>query len=78
MGRVPRLLLIVLGVFQVVALFFAAEKPAYAYADPGSGLLLIQIVSSTVAGALFILRARLRKLFGLNKEKTGETPDITS
>jgi len=76
MQRACRLLLIVLGVFQVLVLFLAAEKPAYAYADPGSGLLLLQIASSTVAGALFILRARLRKLFRLDKSKASEVPDI--
>jgi hypothetical protein len=76
MRRASRLLLIVLGVFQVIALVFASEKRAYAYADPGSGLLLIQIVSTTVASALFILRARLRKLFRMDKHKASDAPDI--
>ncbi len=75
MGRVCRLLLIVTGILQVIALVFAFEKPAYAYADPGSGLLLLQIVSSTVAGGIFILRARLRKLFRLGKNKPEEAQD---
>ncbi len=75
MGRVCRLLLIVTGVLQFVALVFAFEKPAYAYADPGSGLLLLQIVSSTVAGGIFVLRARLRKLFRMGKNKPDEVQD---
>ncbi len=75
MRRVCRLLLFTLGVLQFVALFFAAQRPAYAYADPGSGLLLIQIVSSTVAGAVFMLRARLRKAFNMVKGKTESAPD---
>jgi hypothetical protein len=76
MRRAFRLLFIVLGVFQVIALLFASEKQAYAYADPGSGLLLIQIVGTTVASALFIVRARLRKLFRMDKNKATDTPDI--
>jgi hypothetical protein len=36
-------LLILLATAQFVALAAAFQKPAYAYADPGSGLLFLQV-----------------------------------
>jgi hypothetical protein len=39
-------------------------RPAYAYVDPGSGLLFIQVIGSTFAGITFLLRKKIRELFG--------------
>jgi len=58
----------VAGVVQIAALLCAFEKPAYAYADPGSGYLLFQIVGSMLAGAVFFVRHRLRRILGLAVE----------
>lgn len=52
---------------QVVVFLIAAEKPANAYVDPGSGLLFLQVGGSMVAGALFLLRQKIRKLLRLGK-----------
>ena len=53
-----------------LALFLAASaKPAYAYADPGSGLMAIQILGSTLAGFLFLARRRVIDLFVRIREK---------
>lgn len=41
----------------------ATARPAYAYVDPGSGLLLVQMLGSTLAGMMFLLRKRVRQLF---------------
>lgn len=60
-----RLLFLSFGVVQLLVLFIATVKPAHAYVDPGSGLLFFQVGGSMLAGALFVLRARLRKLFGM-------------
>ena len=55
-------------------LFFALgiflERPAYAYADPGSSLLMFQSISAAVTGALFFFRRRLRNL--LTKSKVND------
>jgi len=48
---------------QVLALLGALEQPAYAYVDPGSGLLALQILSTTFAGFIFIIRKRVRQFF---------------
>jgi hypothetical protein len=58
-----RSVLHLLGLLQVVVFLAAASKPALAYVDPGSGLLAFQVGGSMVAGALFVLRAKIRKLF---------------
>ncbi len=51
------------GLFQVLVFLAAAAKPANAYVDPGSGLLFLQVGGSMLAGAMFVLRAKIRKLF---------------
>ena len=53
------------GLFQVIVFLAAAVKPAHAYVDPGSGLLFFQVGGSMLAGSLFVLRAKIRKLLRL-------------
>jgi hypothetical protein len=48
----------------LVALSCTFERQAYAYVDPGSGLLVFQGISAVVSGALFYFRRRIRSLFG--------------
>ncbi len=38
-------------------------RPAFGYIDPGSGLLVFQIIGSTIAGMGFLLRRSLRQFF---------------
>jgi hypothetical protein len=45
----------------LVALSFAFERQAYAYVDPGSGLLIFQGISAIVSGALIYFRRRIKK-----------------
>ncbi len=67
------------GFFQIVVFLAAAVKPANAYVDPGSGLLFLQVGGSMLAGAMFVLRAKIRKLFGLgNPAETKEQPKSDS
>lgn len=63
------------GLFQVIVFLVAAAKPANAYVDPGSGLLFLQVGGSMLAGAMFVLRAKIRKLFRLGNP--AETTDST-
>lgn len=51
-------------VAAMLALLVFAQKAAYAYVDPGSGLVVCQSVAAMVAGAMFYLRRRLRTLAG--------------
>ena len=52
-----------LAVIEVLVLLAAFAKPAYGYVDPGSGLLAVQVGGSMLAGAVFVLRSKIRKLF---------------
>jgi hypothetical protein len=36
-----------------VVLFLASTAPGYAYSDPGSGLLILQLLGSALVGMLF-------------------------
>lgn len=46
-----------------VALSFCFERPAYAYVDPGSSLLIFQSISAIVTGAIFYFRRKIKALF---------------
>ena len=63
-----------------VAMFFslslALERRAYAYVDPGSGLLMLQAAGTVITGVLFTLRRRIKSLFTRNKSE--EMPAIES
>lgn len=48
---------------QILAVLCALEQPAYAYVDPGSGLLAFQVLSTTFAGCVFMVRKRLHRFF---------------
>lgn len=54
------------GVINLIAV------PAHAYVDPGSGLLALQIIGSTLAGAMFLIRKRIRDMFGFFSRKPRE------
>ena len=62
---VRRTALAVFASMELMVLLAALAKPAYGYVDPGSGLLAVQVGGSMLAGGLFILRSKLRRLFGL-------------
>ena len=64
--------------FFSLGLFF--ERPAHAYTDPGSCLLLFQSLGAIASGALFYFRRRIRKLFTRSQPKTESvaTPAIMS
>lgn len=73
--RFSRIVLVLLAVAQVTALAIAFQRPAYAYADPGSGLLFLQVAGSMLAGALFIVRSKLRRIFRLGKDPVEGTEE---
>jgi hypothetical protein len=54
----------------MLAVLCALAQPAYAYVDPGSGLLALQIISTTFAGMIFLLR---RRLCGFLRHMTGHS-----
>ncbi len=56
-----------LNIFPVVLILFGAallfERPAYAYADPGTGLLAVQAAGSALVATGWYLRRKLYALF---------------
>jgi hypothetical protein len=67
--KILPLLLIVVG----AAMLF--ERPAYAYADPGTGLLAIQAVGSALVASGWYLRRKIYALF--NKGGAAKQTDAT-
>jgi hypothetical protein len=61
--RILRFSHFLLTVFCLASLLLAFQGTAQAYADPGSGLLALQIIGSTLAGIGFYFRQKIGKLF---------------
>ena len=49
-----------LSVGVLLLLLICAERPAQAYADPGSGAMLVQILAAAFVGASFYMRKLVR------------------
>ena len=50
------------------------EQRAHAYVDPGSGLLVFQVVGTLVTGTVLWFRRRIKNLFGFgdrNEQASG-------
>jgi len=58
-----RLVIVSLNVFICLCLLVATERKAWAYVDPGSGLLALQSAASVAAAFGYFLRRRIRSLF---------------
>jgi hypothetical protein len=51
--------------------------PAHAYVDPGTGLFVFQMLTTTLAGITFMLRKRIRELFErFSGDSTKDSDDI--
>lgn len=70
-----RVALRVFAVLEMAVLLAALARPAYGYVDPGSGLLAVQVGGSMLAGALFILRTKIRKLFRMGSPEVKAEPE---
>lgn len=68
-----RTLYIALNLALFIALACTFEKPAYAYVDPGSSMLLLQGVGAFVTGVLFYCRQRILKIFKRSDKKIDDS-----
>ena len=64
-----RMLYMALNLALFVALACAFEKPAYAYVDPGSSMLLLQGFGAFVTGVLFYCRQRILRVLKWSDKK---------
>lgn len=78
MHTLKRSVVIAFSVLQVFVFLAAAVKPAHAYVDPGSGLLFFQMGGSMLAGFLFVMRAKIRKFFGLGRKPDANTVPLSN
>lgn len=75
-----RLLSSSLAIVITLCMIVASERRAWAYVDPGSGLIALQTIASVVAAYAYMVRRRIRAFFSRKKEaaipvaeKTGDT-----
>jgi hypothetical protein len=71
-----RCISVLLAVFIAACVFVGSEKQAWAYIDPGSGLLTLQAASSAVAACAYFLRRRILALFAANKPAQTTSQDV--
>ena len=63
------------AILMAVAILLAFAQPAYAYLDPGSGGMIVQLLLGGVAGAAVLVKLfwhRLIKAIGIRKGDQGE------
>lgn len=72
MRRLLQAISLALMVGGAILLF---QRPAYAYADPGTGLLAIQAMGTTLIAAGWYLRRKIHALFHRG-EQAGTPPEI--
>jgi len=53
----------VISLMLFVAIAFTFERQAFAYVDPGSGLLVFQGISAVISGVLIYFRRRIKNIF---------------
>jgi len=67
---------LLLRIFPLILILAGAtllfERPAYAYADPGTGLLAIQAVGSALVASGWYLRRKIYALFHRDGAAKGE------
>ena len=61
-----------------VALGLLFERPAHAYADPGSTLLLFQSLGAIASGVLFYFRRRVKAIFSRTQAKETVSPPVVA
>jgi len=65
----------IVTVAMCLSLALGLERRAYAYVDPGSGLLLLQAAGAIFTGALFTIRKKIKSLFTRNRP--AESPAVS-
>jgi len=58
----------------VAILFVVTLRDAYAYVDPGTGAMILQIIGAIVAGALFYFRQIRDKITSWFSRRSSRTP----
>jgi hypothetical protein len=69
---------IVVTVAMLFCLSVSLERRAYAYVDPGSGLLILQGIGTVLTGVLFTLRRRIKALFTRSKPAQPAIENVSS
>lgn len=61
--------------FRLLFLLLLMTSQLQAYTDPGSGIMLWQILLAAFAGGLFYIRELFERIKGFFKKKTNENED---
>jgi uncharacterized membrane-anchored protein len=65
----------VIRLFLAAVLLLVPLAPAFAYVDPGTGSMVIQIVIAALVGGAAFIGAFWRKLFRRRRDRNAARPD---
>jgi hypothetical protein len=80
-----RLVSFTLAIFITLCMIVGTERRAFAYVDPGSGLIALQTIASVMAAYAYFVRRTIRAFFQRKKEpvvvlaiptKSSDTRDV--
>lgn len=73
-----KLLLVIPYTLLLVGALLLFQRPAYAYTDPGTGLLAIQAVGSALIATGWFLRQKIYSIlhWGKSRKQSEERPSI--
>jgi hypothetical protein len=80
-----RLISFTLAIFITLCMIVGTERRAFAYVDPGSGLIALQTIASVMAAYAYFVRRKIRAFFQRKKEpvavlaiptKSSDTRDV--
>lgn len=77
-AKMKKLLQVFPILLMVAGAMLLSERPAYAYADPGTGLLAIQAVGSALVASGWYLRKKIYSLLhrsSVTRGEQAETPE---
>ena len=72
-----RLARIAVSACLLLSILCLLQRPAYAYVDPGSGLLAFQSLTAFITGGLFYFRQRIKRLFRQRPSAKEDSPAPT-
>jgi hypothetical protein len=69
--------LILCWMLTAIVASIVAPAPAYAYLDPATGSMIIQIVSGAVLGVVLIVKTYWRRIKGFFSSDSSDTTNLT-
>lgn len=65
-----------LAAFITICMIVGTERRAFAYVDPGTGLIALQTIASVIAAYTYMVRRKILAFFGSRKDPVALPSEI--